>query len=362
MRQTGCYSTHGNLVGQESSTNRGPAPQPTFWETYTPRNIVAEIKYRISNLAQHRVRPQPEPATPYDPAHARQVGEFYDARHQDFMQVYGDVIQAFRTRDIADLLNYQIQSIGFEPGQRVLDAGCGIAAPAIHFASRAGVFVDGITISNAQYEAARQRIAAAGLGERVRVTLGDYHALPEHFAPLAYDIVYFLESFGHSRHKRRLIEAAWEVLKPGGRLYIKDLFRRVPLRLEHREPIDREIRRINEAYHYDVGDLNTVLEDIRRKGFILTSLRAMELQLDQFEDLAISNVFQELTGLARIENWSEYVFPVDFFEIQCVKPEFSLDQRLDRHFLQNRYHLHLEAQAKASPAPSPSDGPRSSTA
>jgi hypothetical protein len=128
------------------------------------------------------------------------------------------------------------------------------------------------------------------------------------------------------------------MLKPGGILYIKDLFRRIPVRPEHQERIDREIRKINQAYRYDVGSLNAVLDDLRGKGFILATLKTIDLDLAQFEDLAISNEFQELTGLARIENWSEYVFPVDFFEIKCIKPEFNIDERLDRHFLQDRYH------------------------
>jgi SAM-dependent methyltransferase len=171
---------------------------------------------------------------------------------------------------------------------------------------------------------------------------GDYHNLAKHFAGQEYDVVYFLESFGHSNAKRYLIEACWEVLKPGGTLYIKDLFRRVPSRPEHKQRIDREIRKINEAYRYDVADLNTVLDDLRGKGFILTWLKTIDFSLEQFEDLAISNQFQELTGLARIENWEEYVFPVEFFEIKCIKPEFSLDERLDRYFLQQRYHRALE--------------------
>jgi hypothetical protein len=136
-----------------------------------------------------------------------------------------------------------------------------------------------------------------------------------------------------------VIAACWEVLKPGGTLYIKDLFRRIPLRPEHREPIDREIRKINEAYRYDVGDMNTVLDAVRGKGFILSWLKTIDLDLEQFEDLAISNQFQELTGMAQIENWNEYVFPVDFFELKCIKPEFNVDERLDRYFLQNRYHM-----------------------
>jgi len=327
-------------------TSREPALQRTFWETYTLRNIVNEIKFRLSTLAGSRSRDQPEIEGTYDGNHAESVGQFYDAYHHQFMKVYGDVIQALRTKDITDLLNRQIETIGFQPGQRVLDAGCGIAAPAIHFARRTDICVDAITISKAQYDVARQKIEEAGLRDRVSITRGDYHKLKDYFDAGAYDIVYFLESFGHSTAKKRLIKAAWDMLKPGGTLYVKDLFRRLPLRLEHEEKIRHEIRKINEAYRYDVGDLNAVLDDLRSQGFVLTSLRAVELDLDQFEDLAISNEFQELTGLALIKDWNEYVFPVDFFEIKCTRPEFSLDERLDRHFLQTRYHAYLESKAR----------------
>ncbi len=256
--------------------------------------------------------------------------------------MYGDVIQAFRTKDVADLLDYQISSIGFTPGQRVLDAGCGIGVPAIHFARHAHVQVDGITISQRQYDAAQEKIAAANLADRVTVVHGDYHNLAKHFPAGSYDIVYFLESFGHSKAKHFLIKECWEALKPGGTLYIKDLFRRIPLKPEHKLAIDREISKINAAYRYDVADLNAVLDDLRGKGFILTWLKTIDFSLEQFEDLAVSNQFQELTGLARIENWEQYVFPVEFFEIKCVKPEFGLDERLDRYFLQQRYHRALE--------------------
>ena len=85
-----------------------------------------------------------------------------------------------------------------------------------------------------------------------------------------------------------------------------------------------------------------MLDDLRGMGFILTWLKTIDFSLEQFEDLAISNQFQELTGIARIENWEEYVFPVEFFEIKCMKPEFSLEERLDRYFLQQRYHQAVE--------------------
>jgi hypothetical protein len=65
-------------------------------------------------------------------------------------------------------------------------------------------------------------------------------------------------------------------------------------------------------------------------------LKAVDLDLSEFENLAISNEFQELTGIALIDDWDDYVFPVDFFELRCIKPDFDLADRPDRHFLQNR--------------------------
>lgn len=325
----------------------------TVLETYTLRNIKDEIAHRLATWKQRRTaRPAFVEALPkYDGSHARSVGEFYDAHHDSFLRVYGDVIQAFRTKNVADLLDYQIRTIGLTPGQRVLDAGCGVGAPAVHFARHAGVLVDAITISEKQYDAARRRVAVEQLHERVRVVRGDYHRLDDYFTAGTYDAVYFLESLGHSRDKTRVVGVCWEMLKPGGVLYIKDLFARIPLRAEHAEPIAREIRRINEAYRYEIGSLNALLDDLRRKGFVLTSVKSVDLELSSFEDLAISNEFQELTGIARIDNWAEYVFPVDFFEVKCVKPAFDLAARLDRHYLQNLYHMERPGQDAATDEP-----------
>jgi len=311
----------------------------SFWRTYTPRNIRNELLLRLRSLARSQVPPERLRRAPvYDDSHAVSVGRFYDSHHDQFMRVYGGVIQAFRTKNVSDLLNRQIRSIGFRPGQRALDAGCGVAVPAIHFAGNVDIRVDCITISSTQYEVATRNVVAANLTERVRVVQGDYHRLGDYFEKCAYDVVYLLESFGHSRAKARVLAACWEMLKPGGLLYIKDLFRRVPLRPEHARRIDREIRKINQAYRYEVGDLNAVLDALRGRGFILDSLQAAQLELEEFEDLAISNEFQELTGIARITDWGDYIFPVDFFEIKGIKPRFDPQERLDRHFLQTLLH------------------------
>jgi SAM-dependent methyltransferase len=311
-----------------------------FWKVYTPKNIYVEAMFRLkrlnSNAATNSQSTLPK-TTAYDDSHTRQVGEFYDTYHDKFLRCYGNVIQAFRTKDWQDLLGYEMASMKLKPGQKLLDAGCGVGVPAIFFAQKADVRVDAITISQKQYEAARNNIRIENLSGRVKVIKGDYHRLHEYFEPQSYDVICFLESFGHSRAKEHLLCECWTMLKPGGLLYIKDLFRRVPILQQQKSKIDAEILKINSAYHYEIADVNMTLDQIRAKGYILSSLQSVNLELSDFEDLAISNEFQELTGIACIDNWEEYVFPVDFFEIKCIKPDFDINQRQDRHFLQNLY-------------------------
>jgi len=282
--------------------------------------------------------PPSSPAAP-PPSSPERVGQFYDQTHEKFLQVYGDVIQAFRTKDVRKLLDYQIGSIGLEKGQHVLDAGCGVCGPAMYFCRTAGVTVEAVTASKTQAEHAKRRIQEEGLSDRISVQNASYQDLATLFPPERFDAVYFLESFGHSDDIERTIRGAWSVLKQGGTLYIKDLFRKVPAIAAHKAKIDEEIRKINAAYHYNVPDLNQFLEIVRRQGFILSFLKTIDLPLEEFENLTISNDFQELTGIGRIENWKEYIFPVDFFEVKCLKPNHDIRAGNSRYFLQNLYHL-----------------------
>lgn len=267
------------------------------------------------------------------------VGEFYNEYNEKFLQVYGEVIQAFRTHDVSKLLDYQIEAMGLKPGMRVVDAGCGVCGPAIHFAQKAGVEVHAVTISKEQFEVSQKRIEAAGVADKVKVYNGDYHELRNVLGSDGFDAVYFLESFGHSPYHHKAIDSAWNVLKSGGLLYIKDLFRREPLLPDHAAKIEREIKKINEAYRYNIADLYEILHHIRKEGWILSKLKTIDLPLADFENLTISNEFQELTGIATIESWDDYVFPVDFFELLCLKPEFDLSNGLDRYFLQNLMYM-----------------------
>ena len=279
---------------------------------------------------------------------ANDVGEFYNQYTDKFLQVYGEVIQAFRTHDVTKLLDYQIDAMQLKPGMKVLDAGCGVCGPAIYFAQHAGVEVHAVTISEEQYKLAQKKIKESDVSDKVKLYHGDYHQLSEVMKQDDFDVVYFLESFGHSPHHSVAIDSAWKVLKQGGLLYIKDLFRREPLLPEHAPKIEREIRKINEAYRYNIADMYEILKHIRKQGWIVSKIKTIDIPIQDFENLTISNEFQELTGIAKIDGWDDYVFPVDFFELHLIKPQFSLENGLDKYFLQNLMYMQLHGQHSSS--------------
>ena len=67
--------------------------------------------------------------------------------------------------------------LALQPGERVLDVGCGWGSFALHAAREHGVHVTGITLSEPQAALARRRAADAGLADRVDIRVADYREL-----------------------------------------------------------------------------------------------------------------------------------------------------------------------------------------
>lgn len=65
------------------------------------------------------------------------------------------------------------------PGDRVLEIGSGWGSLAIEAVNRSGCVVDTLTLSVEQKVLAEERIAAAGLSDKITVHLLDYRSLPE---------------------------------------------------------------------------------------------------------------------------------------------------------------------------------------
>lgn len=102
------------------------------------------------------------------------------------------------------------------PGMRLLDVGCGWGSMAIHAATHYDAKVVGITISSAQAELARKRVAAAGVGEQVEIRLQDYRDLGGE----RFDAISSIGMFEHVGGERaaEYFDTLFALLGPGGRL------------------------------------------------------------------------------------------------------------------------------------------------
>ena len=75
-------------------------------------------------------------------------------------------------------LEHICRKLRLRPGEHLLDVGCGWGGLLEYAATRYGVTGVGITLSEPQASAARDRLAAAGVGERVRIEVRDYRDIP----------------------------------------------------------------------------------------------------------------------------------------------------------------------------------------
>ena len=100
----------------------------------------------------------------------------------------------------------------------MLEIGCGWGGFAEYAAATRDVRVTGISLSAAQTEFARERIARAGLADRVRLEIRDYRDVQG-----IYDGIVSVEMFAAvgERWWPAYFESVREALKPGGRAVVQ---------------------------------------------------------------------------------------------------------------------------------------------
>ncbi len=82
----------------------------------------------------------------------------------------GDSLERAQIQKIDHILH----KIRLKPGDRLLDIGCGWGALVMRAVTHYGAHATGITLSRNQHDYAREKIAAAGIGDRCHVLLADY--------------------------------------------------------------------------------------------------------------------------------------------------------------------------------------------
>jgi len=146
--------------------------------------------------------------------------------------------------------------------ERLLDVGCGWGSFVIHAAREHGVQAVGVTLSPAQAELARSRVAEAGLEDRVEIRICDYRDLAggERFDAIA--SIGMVEHVGANRIDEYARVLA-RLLEPGGRLLNHGI-----ARLRHGDP---EAGPFSERYVFPDAaplHLSRIQLALERAGFV----------------------------------------------------------------------------------------------
>lgn len=108
------------------------------------------------------------------------------------------------------------RKLRLQPGENLLDIGCGWGSLIMHAASSHKVFAQGITLSREQQSIASERIAKEGLTQRCRAELLDYRNALSHLS--TFDKIASVGMFEHVGLKNLPLyfQTAYNLLKPGG--------------------------------------------------------------------------------------------------------------------------------------------------
>jgi cyclopropane-fatty-acyl-phospholipid synthase len=184
-----------------------------------PRTAAEEQAGRRSSLEQRE--------------HERQaVAEHYE-HHPDIFQLVLDRRLTYSTglflTGAEDLETAQEQKfdrvherLAIQPGERVLDVGCGWGSNLLYLAQHTQGVFHGITLSARQREVVLARVQDWGVADRVRVDLCHIEDLAA--SAELYDAILFSGSIVHMHHRDAVHQLVGRILKPGGRLLISDCY------------------------------------------------------------------------------------------------------------------------------------------
>lgn len=164
------------------------------------------------------------------------------------------------------------RKLRLKPGERFLDIGCGWGGLVCHAAKHYGVIAHGITLSPAQLELARERIAANRLQAQVTVELKDYADLSGRYDKIA--SIGMFEHIGIANIPK-YFKIVRKLLAPGG-LYLNHAISRRAKRRQQRFS-QRAEQRALQKYIFPGGELDDIghtVQALEQAGFEVHDVEA----------------------------------------------------------------------------------------
>ncbi|CAL9240831.1 unnamed protein product [Arabidopsis halleri] len=106
-----------------------------------------------------------------------------------------------------------VDLINVKPGQKILDAGCGVGGPMRAIAAHSKAQVTGITINEYQVQRAKLHNKKAGLDSLCNVVCGNFLKMP--FDENTFDGAYSIEATCHAPKLEEVYSEIFRVMKPG---------------------------------------------------------------------------------------------------------------------------------------------------
>ncbi|WP_373531216.1 class I SAM-dependent methyltransferase [Vampirovibrio sp.] len=158
----------------------------------------------------------------------KNIHEHYDLGN-DFFKIFLDPSLTYssarfthpeQSLEEAQLSKYEAlcQKVQLKPGDRVLEIGTGWGGFAVYMATQYGCHIDTVTISQEQFNFAKQRIETAGLSHQITVHLQDYRNIRGQFDKIV--SVEMLEAVGDAYLNTYFAQCS-KLLKPDGLLGIQ---------------------------------------------------------------------------------------------------------------------------------------------
>jgi len=254
-------------------------------------------------------------------ADRRSIQHHYDVGN-DFYSLWLDQNRVYscayfkQSGDSLDLaqeqkLDHICRKLLLEPGDRLLDIGCGWGGLVLWAVRNYGVKALGVTLSQGQYEYANSRIRALGLGDRCEVRLMDYRDVPED------ELFDKISSVGMFEHVgRRNLPAYFakidRLLRPGGMVMNHGITNNS---LEDAE-LGGGIGEFVDEYVFPGGELmhvSVVMEEMSRQGLEVWDVECLRPHyartlwhwVDRLE--AHRDEARALVGEKRLRTWLIYM-------------------------------------------------------
>ncbi|KAK7066306.1 hypothetical protein SK128_005081 [Halocaridina rubra] len=186
--------------------------------------------------------------------------------------------------------------LNLQPGQLVLDVGCGTGGSAFFMARYYGVDVLGVDLSQNMIDIALYRLAREDkeVKEKVKFEVADITKV--NYENEKFDVIYSRDTILHILDKETLYKQLYKWLKPGGRLFITDYCRGDQ---EH----SNEFKEYVKSRGYDLRPVKTYGKVIEQAGF--KQVEATDATSTFIDVLKNELKYFEPTKTAFIQEYSE---------------------------------------------------------